>query len=228
MKTHRSILKIYIILVLISLPMIIILDASNKICNIALSVLTSSMVAFLIELANYIALLNENKNKLYSALYFTKYATISLLSDINNAIENNMSFTDVPQLPIINSIQYNFNNFLLIDNDYYWHSKKNDNLGYIKKTMHSSVRNIILSYQKFSIAFNLAKISKLKQCDKEQIKLSSINEISLVKEAANQLLNEIEDTVKIFFTKDQLNKWIIENNIINNSVINCKATISSK
>lgn len=228
MKTHRSILKIYIILALISLPMIIILDASNKICNIALSVLTSSMVAFLIELANYIALLNENKNKLYSALYFTKYATISLLSDINNAIENNMSFTDVPQLTIINSIQYNFNNFLLIDNDYYWHSKKNDNLGYIKKTMHSSVQNIILSYQKFSIAFNLAKISKLKQCDKEQIKLSSINEIRLVKEAANQLLNEIEDTVKIFFTKDQLNKWIIENNIINNSVINCKATISSK
>lgn len=228
MKTHRSILKIYIILALISLPMIIILDASNKICNIALSVLTSSMVAFLIELANYVALLNENKNKLYSAFYFTKYATISLLSDINNAIENNMSFTDVPQLPMINSIQYNFNNFLLIDNDYYCHSKKNDNLGYIKKTMHSSVQNIILSYQKFSIAFNLAKISKLKQCDKEQIKLSSINEISLVKEAANQLLNEIEDTVKIFFTKDQLNKWIIENNIINNSVINCKATISSK
>lgn len=220
MKTHRSILKIYIILALISLPMIIILDASNKICNIALSVLTSSMVAFLIELANYVALLNENKNKLYSAFYFTKYATISLLSDINNAIENNMSFTDVPQLPMINSIQYNFNNFLLIDNDYYCHSKKNDNLGYIKKTMHSSVQNIILSYQKFSIAFNLAKISKLKQCDKEQIKLSSINEISLVKEAANQLLNEIEDTVKIFFTKDQLNKWIIENNIINNSVIN--------
>ena len=80
----------------------------------------------------------------------------------------------------------------------------------------------------FKISFNLAKISKLKQSDKEQIKLSSINEISLVKEAANQLLNEIEDTVKIFFTKDQLNKWIIENNIINNSVINCKATISSK
>lgn len=228
MKTHRSILKIYIILALISLPIIIILDSSNKICNIALSVLTSSMVAFLIELANYIALLNENKNKLYSALYSTKYTTISLLSDINNAIENKMSFTDVPQFPIINSIQYNFNNFLLIDNDYYWHLKKSDNLSYIKKTMHSSVQNIVLSYQKFSIAFNLVKISKLQQCDKEQIKLSSINEINLVKEAVNQLLNEIEDTAKILFTKDQLNKWVIENSIINNSVINCKATISSK
>ncbi len=228
MKTHRSILKIYIILALVSLPIIIILDASNKICNIALSVLTSSMVAFLIELANYISLLNENKNKLYSTLYSTKYATISLLSDINNAIENNMSFTDVPQLPMINSIQYNFNNFLLIDNDYYCHSKKNDNLGYIKKTMHNSVQNIILSYQKFSIAFNSVKILQLQYFNKVQIDLSSINEINLVKEAASQLLSEIEDTAKIFFTKDQLNKWIIENNIINNSVINCKATISSK
>ena len=153
-------------------------------------------------MANYIALLNENKNKLYSALYSTKYTTISLLSDINNAIENKMSFTDVPQFPIINSIQYNFNNFLLIDNDYYWHLKKSYNLSYIKKTMHSSVQNIVLSYQKFSIAFNLVKISKLQQCDKEQIKLSSINEINLVKEAVNQLLNEIEDTAKILFTKD--------------------------
>lgn len=228
MKTHRSILKIYIILALISLPIIIILDSSNKICNIALSVLTSSIVAFLIELANYIALLNENKSKLYSALYFTKYTTISLLSDINNAIENKMSFNDVPQFPIINNIQYNFNNFLSIDGDYYWSSKKNDNLNYIKKTMHNSVQNIILSYQKFSIAFNLTKISQLKQCNKEPIDLSSINEINLVKEAINQLLSEIEDTAKILFTKNQLNKWVIENSIINNSVINCKATISSK
>lgn len=228
MKTHRNILKIYINLVLISLPIIIILETSDKICNIALSVLTSSMVALLIELANYTSLLNENKNKLYSALYFTKYTTISFLTDINNAIENNMSFTDVPQFPIINSIQYNFNSFLFIDSDYYWSSKKNDNLSYIKKTMHNSVQSIILSYQKFSIAFNLTKISQLKQCNKVQINLSSINETNLVKEAANQLLNEIEDTAKILFTKNQLNKWVIENSIINNSIINCKATIRSK
>ena len=108
------------------------MDANDKICNIALSVLTSSIVAFLIELANYISLLNENKSKLYSALYFTKYTTISLLSDINNAIENHMPFTSVPQFSMINNIQNSFNNFLLIDNDYYWFSKKNENLSYIK------------------------------------------------------------------------------------------------
>ena len=184
-------------------------------------------MAFLIELANYISLLNENKNKLYSALYFTKYTTISLLSDINNA--NHMPFTSVPQFSMINNIQNSFNNFLLIDNDYYWFSKKNENLGYIKKTMHNSVQNIILSYQKFSIAFNLFKISKLQCNDKiQQIDLSSVNEINLIKEAANLLLNEIEDTARILFTKDQLNKWTIESNIINNSIINCKATINYK
>lgn len=229
MKTHRNILKIYIILTLISLPIIIIMDTNNKICNIALSVLTSSIVAFLIELANYISLLNENKSKLYSALYFTKYTTISLLSDINNAIENHMPFTNVPQFSMINNIQNSFNNFLLIDNDYYWFSKKNENLSYIKKTMHSSIQNIVLSYQKFSIAFNLIKISKLQCNDKvQQIDLTSVNEINLIKEAANLLLNEIEDTARILFTQDQLNKWTIESNIINNSVINCKATINYK
>ena len=136
------------------------MDTSNKICNIALSVLTSSIAAFLIELANYISLLNENKSKLYSALYFTKYTAISLLSDINNTIENHIPFTNVPQFSMINNIQNSFNNFLLIDKDYYWFSKKNENLSYIKKTMRSSVQNIVLSYQKFSIAFNLIKISK--------------------------------------------------------------------
>lgn len=66
MKTHRRILIICFILMVVSFPFIIYIN-DGKVYDVTMTLLTSGLISLLIELPTYLELIENNRRKLYSS-----------------------------------------------------------------------------------------------------------------------------------------------------------------
>lgn len=221
MKTHRNILIISFIIGIISLPFLIFLD-KGKIYEIMLALLTSSIISFLLELPHYFSLKKDNKSKLYASLYSAKSHAYFLINNIENMKDNNISLFDKFYSQNVNSIDTDLNIFETYDKDYYFLKSKNERISYLKRNIRSSWQNINLASIKFSISFVKLKMEKN---ENGMIFIPEIeNEINLILEACKKFMKAIDDITSLVFTKKQLEDWISDNIVLENTELNSKVT----
>lgn len=220
MKTHRLILIISIVVAFISLPFLIIFD-NGKIYELALALLSSSIISFLLELPNYYSLKNENKQKIYNSLLYAKINANYLVNNIENIKKSNMPLFDKFYTENVNTILMNLYNLDTYDTNYYIRKNKNENIKYIKSNLRSAWNNINLASLHYSIDFNKLQLIKIQNNTPNYVYYVELeDDIKLIVDACENFINDINTAAKLTLTKKQFEIWNIDNMVLSNNNIN--------
>lgn len=220
MKTHRRILAICFILMLVSFPFIIYIN-DGKVYDVTMTLLTSGLISLLIELPNYLELIENNRRKLYSSLYYAKFNALLLLSDIDyyKKIENPLSNPPVFQSAV--NISININLLNEFDECFYILPSNNQEFSKIKMTFIGCAQNIDLALKKFNAAFYKSQLAKANSKQSCSVCFNELQcEVDRIIVSCDQLLKSLEDYAPILFTKKQLKQWKFDNTSLNNAIIN--------
>jgi len=147
MKTHRRILIICFILMVVSFPFIIYIN-DRKVYDVTMTLLTSGLISLLIELPTYLELIENNRRKLYSSLYYAKFNALLFLSDIDyyKKIENPLSNPPVFQSAV--NISININLLNEFDECFYILPSNNQEFSKIKMAFIGCAQNVDLALKK--------------------------------------------------------------------------------
>lgn len=220
MKTHRNILIISFIIGIVSLPFLFLLD-KGKLYEIMLALFTSSIISFLLELPNYFSLKSENDNKLYYSLFGAKVQASFLINSIENIIFNNNSLVDKFYFQNLNNMNINLTAFNSYDEDYYFLKNKNNKVSILKNDLQMAWQNINLTTLKFSIDFSQLRTTKTAYHQIGIIyAIEMINNLNLIIESCKNFIQVTNSIASIIFTKKQLEKWSIDNIVLENNKIN--------
>lgn len=220
MKTRRCILIIYFILIVVSFPFIIYIN-DGKLYDVTMTLLTSGLISLLIELPAYLELIENNRRKLYSSLYYAKFNALLFLSDIDyyKKIENPLSNPPVFQSAI--NISVNINLLNEFDECFYILPSNNREFSKIKMTFIGCAQNVDLALKKFNVEFYKSQLVKANSNQSCGVCFNKLQyEVDRIVVSCDQLLKSLEDYAPILFTKKQLKQWKFDNTLLNNAIIN--------
>ena len=220
MKTHRRILIICFILMVVSCPFII-YNNDGKVYDVTMTLLTSGLISLLIELPTYLELFENNRRKLYSSLYYAKFNALLFLSDIDyyKKIENPLSNPPVFQFAV--NISININLLNEFDECLYILPSNNQEFSKIKMTFIGCAQNVDLALKKFNAEFYKSQLAKANSKQSCGVCFNELQyEVDKIVLSCDQLLKSLEDYAPILFTDKQLKQWKFDNTSLNNAIIN--------
>lgn len=201
MKTHRNILLISLIITFISFAFVIYLDKDDKFFQIALTLMGSSFISFMLELPNYISLRHENVNKLFYFLNELKNQTMLFKNSINSLIKNYDIVNDKFYEKSMEKILFALNNlktFIL--------KKKNNIVANVFTNITNSYNNLNQTVMKFPIDFAKRKIEILEteSTDRNISPNELINSLDGITTMCDNLIETINQQVPILLSKRKL------------------------
>lgn len=220
MKTHRRILIICFILMVVSFPFIIYIN-DGKVYDVTMTLLTSGLISLLIELPTYLELIENNRRKLYSSLYYAKFNALLFLSDIDyyKKIENPLSNPPVFQYAV--NISININLLNEFDECFYILHSNNQEFSKIKMTFIGCAQNVDLALKKFNAEFYKSQLAKANSNQSCGVCFNELqHEVDRIIVSCDQLLKSLEDYAPILFTNKQLKQWELDDTSLNNAIIN--------
>ena len=220
MKTHRRILIICLIIMILSFPFVIWINSENygKVYDIAMALLTSSLISLLLELPNYFELKNNNRRKLYLYLYSLKYNALFFLNNISYLQKKNVPLVNYVQFQSVSNISLNINQLLEFDENYYFLPSKNLEFSKIKMDFIKYVQAIDLECKKFNVALSELQLNKLLSGTNRTVYFFELQgEINKITTSCNELLKKLDNDVPRILPKKQLNQWISDNTLLINA-----------
>lgn len=220
MKTHRRILIICLIIMVLSFPFVIWINSENygKVYDIAMALLTSSIISILLELPNFFELKDNNRRKLYLYLYSLKYNTLFFLNNISYLQKKNDPLVNPVQFQSVSNISLNINQLLEFDENYYFLPSKNLEFSEIKIDFIKRVQAIDLDCKEFNVTFSELQFNKLISGTDRTVYFSELqDEINKITTSCNELLKKLDNDAPRILSKKQLNQWISDNTLLNNA-----------
>lgn len=220
MKTHRRILIICFILMVVSFSFIIYIN-DGKVYDVTMTLLASGLISLLIELPTYLELIENNRRKLYSSLYYAKFNALLFLSDIDyyKKIENPLSNPQVFQSAV--NISININLLNEFDECFYILPSNSQEFSKIKMTFTGCAQNVDLALKKFNAEFYKSQLAKANSNQSCGVCFNELRyDVDRIVVSCDQLLKSLEDYAPILFTEKQLKQWKFDNTLLNNAIIN--------
>ena len=225
MKTHRIILIVSFIVSLISLLFVIILPDKYKSFQIALGLLGSSFIAFLLEIPNYYSLKKYNRNLLYLSLKDIKFNSYLYNNTINFIFSCDI-VTDKFYEQDLQKILMNINNLKSFDIDYYFFKKKKNKIQNFIASTNNAFNNLHIASMKFSVNYSKNRLDSYEKTNKDRniTPHEMMEELNYIKDCSTSLIEHINKIVPIILSKDQYNNWLIDDSFIINFINETKAS----
>lgn len=225
MKSHRNILIISFLTSLLSLFFVVLLPQASKLFQIALALMGSSIIAFLIEIPVFISIKKDNYNKLYYSLYDLKANSSILKSNIDNLLNNDIVIDHFYD-SIIQNLTNSIINLRCFDSNYYFSQKRNNIIFGAINSICNAFNNIKLATSKYSANYSGKRLEIVIDEGKERniTPNEMTNELKCILLNSEVLIKTINTHASYIFSKNQYKIWLIDDSNITNTNNNCEIT----
>lgn len=222
MKTRRIILYTTFFITLLSIILVIFTKNNSKQFQIALALMGSSFISFILELPNYIELKANNRKNLYFYLHEIKLN----IHIIQNTIERSNYYDVLPDKfceEIINKLRFGINQLYYFDSNYYLSKTKNIIIANSLSSLRDSINNLNSSLLSYPIEYYKKKIIVIEQEKNERLlkPFEMVNSLQLINNMCATSIEALESNSKILLNKKELKQWAIDDIMlknINNSI----------
>lgn len=205
MKPHRNILLITLFIIAFSILFIVIFNENPKLFNIFMSILCSGIIAFIVELPNFLYLKQITKNQIYSIplqIYTKLLLYKSVVNDYKNGkyiIKQDLCKNEYNEIDnLVTIFKQIDDNYFILNDSFIKHKQCFINLTNTLKILHLKLQTSIAK-------LNLEKLEA--QLPQTIFPAEIERELSNITDSIDDFINYIDLFVSEIFNKKQYKTW---------------------